>query len=414
MALIHSDNKPRFDRAGITARRARGYTGKGVKVAVAEDTAYDHGSSCADVIRQIAPGAEILTRPRPLIQVVNGEITPDTEQRLAGYYRGLASDGVQILSMSLIGNGTRKIERLEKDILLASGITPVVAAGNEDGEPIYPTQSARLDTWIAVGAAGLAADGRVFRLHYSQVGPELDVMGFTGVITSWGVSFSGTSCAAAFVAGLLALWFEEAKKRSGRFPTFDESLVYLRINAEDMGVPGRDDMTGAGLARLGDANPLPEPPKPKPEPPPQEPDREEDEEAVSLPTVNLDVSDRRLTPNFMLHEFTCECCGALSVSQGFKDLVARLQVLRNLAGAAVNVTSGYRCPKHDRAVGTSSSPGFGPHTTGCAADIWIEGLTVDQMAALASRAGFTGIGKYPNQGFVHVDMLGRAFVDERA
>ncbi len=132
------------------------------------------------------------------------------------------------------------------------------------------------------------------------------------------------------------------------------------------------------------------------------------------PTAALDLDfTRKITANFALGEFACKCCGAVSISPRFADLVARLQAMRTLAGAPLHVTSGYRCANRDREVGTSGAPGFGPHTTGGAADIWIEGLTVDQTAELAGKAGFTGIGKYPNLRFVHVDMLGRTFTDER-
>lgn len=133
----------------------------------------------------------------------------------------------------------------------------------------------------------------------------------------------------------------------------------------------------------------------------------------ALPAVDLDIEDRHLTTNFMVHEFRCECCGALSISKGFVEGVARLQLMRYIAGVPIEVTSGYRCAKHDREVGTSAEPGFGPHTTGEAFDV-TSCLGVERMAEIAKEAAFTGIGKYPNMGFVHVDMLGRSFVDERS
>lgn len=131
-----------------------------------------------------------------------------------------------------------------------------------------------------------------------------------------------------------------------------------------------------------------------------------------LPKVDLDLNfDRNLTQNFKLREFackgdkhTCGGCGAVSISPGFAELVARLQALRTKVGKPVNVTSGYRCAKHDAAVGSSSSPGRGPHTTGTAADIWWDGASVDQMAETAKSVGFTGIGRYYKQGFIHVDL----------
>ncbi len=128
--------------------------------------------------------------------------------------------------------------------------------------------------------------------------------------------------------------------------------------------------------------------------------------AGALPKVDLDLDfSRHLTANFRLSEFVCKCgCGAVSLSPAFAELVARLQLLRDRVGRPVNVTSGYRCARHDAAVGTSSNPGQGPHTTGAAADVWWDGASVDEMAEAAKAAGFTGVGRYYEGGFVHLDL----------
>jgi hypothetical protein len=124
-----------------------------------------------------------------------------------------------------------------------------------------------------------------------------------------------------------------------------------------------------------------------------------------LPHVDIDLNfNRNITTNFKLREFACKHCGAVNVSPQFAQLVARLQMLRSKVGKPVNVTSGYRCAIHDAAVGTSSNPGRGPHTTGTAADIWWDGASVDEMAAEAKEVGFTGVGRYYGQGFIHVDL----------
>lgn len=131
-----------------------------------------------------------------------------------------------------------------------------------------------------------------------------------------------------------------------------------------------------------------------------------------LPKVDLDLDfSRLLTPNFRLSEFackgderTCGGCGAVSVSPAFVELVARLQALRDQVGRPVNVTSGYRCAKHDAAVGTSSNPGQGPHTTGSATDLWIDGMSVDETAEAAKAVGFPRVGRYYKTVFVHVDL----------
>jgi uncharacterized protein YcbK (DUF882 family) len=67
------------------------------------------------------------------------------------------------------------------------------------------------------------------------------------------------------------------------------------------------------------------------------------------------------------------------------------------------VTSGYRCANCNKAVGGAENS---YHLFGMAADIWVEGISPRQLAEVAENIGFDGIGIYPDQGFVHVDVRG--------
>jgi uncharacterized protein YcbK (DUF882 family) len=114
-----------------------------------------------------------------------------------------------------------------------------------------------------------------------------------------------------------------------------------------------------------------------------------------------------LTKNFSRREFACHCCGALPVNwaaDGVPPLVTALQELRDQVGAPVTVVSGYRCPKHNREVGGAKNS---QHVLGMAADIVIPGKSVKEMyAAACGVEAFEegGIGLYPKQGFIHVDV----------
>lgn len=106
-----------------------------------------------------------------------------------------------------------------------------------------------------------------------------------------------------------------------------------------------------------------------------------------------------LSRDFSAAEFACPCCGLRRVSA---DLVAGLQQLRTLARAPVRVTSGRRCRVHNAAVGGARSS---LHVPGEAADVVVAGLTVREMYDLAVRVPlFGGIGVYPENGFIHVDV----------
>lgn len=71
------------------------------------------------------------------------------------------------------------------------------------------------------------------------------------------------------------------------------------------------------------------------------------------------------TPNFKISEFRCPCC-----KDGDKvikpDLLEALQKLRDLFQKPMRISSGYRCPEHNKTVSGASCSA---HLTGHAADI---------------------------------------------
>ena len=111
-----------------------------------------------------------------------------------------------------------------------------------------------------------------------------------------------------------------------------------------------------------------------------------------------------LSRNFSSKEFACKCCcGQVNLSP---RLIDGLQRLRDLAGEPIRITSGYRCPAHNTAVGGVPDS---QHTKGQAADISIGRKTTAEIKALAEQIDVFadgGIGGYPNHGFVHVDVRG--------
>lgn len=118
-----------------------------------------------------------------------------------------------------------------------------------------------------------------------------------------------------------------------------------------------------------------------------------------------------LTKNFSRSEFACKCrCGFDDVS---RELVEGLQQLRDLAGKPITVTSACRCPKHNKRVGGVT---YSQHITGRAADIVIAGLPPRKMAQLAEQITAFQKGAiitYVKRGFIHVDVRGRRYREER-
>ena len=90
-----------------------------------------------------------------------------------------------------------------------------------------------------------------------------------------------------------------------------------------------------------------------------------------------------LSKNFNRSEFACKgenCCGHSAPVH--PDLIEALQALRDRIGKPLSITSGFRCNRHNKAVG-GAEQSF--HTLGMAADVACSGRhqRPRQLAALA-------------------------------
>jgi uncharacterized protein YcbK (DUF882 family) len=113
-----------------------------------------------------------------------------------------------------------------------------------------------------------------------------------------------------------------------------------------------------------------------------------------------------LSAHFSLDEFRCKangqpcphCHGSVIVVPA---LIDALESIREFSGLPIQITSGYRCAKHNASL-PNSSP-VSAHLTGEAADFWVSG---DKDRFKFLEAIFTygparvGIGK----DFIHVDV----------
>ena len=110
-----------------------------------------------------------------------------------------------------------------------------------------------------------------------------------------------------------------------------------------------------------------------------------------------------ISANFRSNEFACKgngCCSTVLIDS---QLVAYLQQIRDHFGKPVTINSGFRCAKHNKAVGGASGS---LHTKGMAADIVVEGVKPAEVAKYAESIGILGIGLYETAKdgyFVHID-----------
>ena len=115
--------------------------------------------------------------------------------------------------------------------------------------------------------------------------------------------------------------------------------------------------------------------------------------------------DRRLAPDFKVRELRCRD-GSDTVMVD-ETLTVVLQCIREHFGKPVTITSGYRTPAHNAKVGGAKSS---QHLLGRAADIRVQGVSVEDVAAYAESLmpDWGGVGRYPVKagratGWVHVD-----------
>lgn len=105
--------------------------------------------------------------------------------------------------------------------------------------------------------------------------------------------------------------------------------------------------------------------------------------------------------NFSEAEFKCSHCGKVNMQPEF---MKKLQMLRTAFAKPMRITSGYRCPEHPVEIRKTVS---GAHTSGCAADIAVQGTEAHELLRLAFHFRFSGIGVQQRGSgrFIHLDTL---------
>jgi zinc D-Ala-D-Ala carboxypeptidase len=103
-------------------------------------------------------------------------------------------------------------------------------------------------------------------------------------------------------------------------------------------------------------------------------------------------------PSFSPREIACKGTGSILINE---DALDKLQALRDKLGIPMLVTSAYRSPEHNKRVGGAKNS---YHMKGNAFDIRMENQDPHAFELAAREVGFRGIGYYPKQGFMHIDL----------
>lgn len=268
--------QPVYDLVNVPSLLSKGHTGKGVKIAILDTgisnhsdlnvvggvstvdytTSYQddhgHGTHVAGIIGAkdnntgitgIAPNAELYA-----VKVMNQNSEAFNADVIEGIQWAIDND-MDIINMS-IGLNRENVEMKELlDEAYNKGILIVASAGNygnasaTDNSVMYP---AKYDSVIAVGAV----DQTKSRWTKSSTGSAVEVVApgvdvISTYVNNQFAKTSGTSQAAPFVSGLLALYKEAYPEKSNV-----EIRSMLQENTEDLGVTGRDSEYGFGLVKI--------------------------------------------------------------------------------------------------------------------------------------------------------------------
>lgn len=215
---------------------------------------FGHGTHCAGIvgarrndrgITGVAPDCDLYS-----VKVVDDTGGAEYAWLVQGFQWAIANQ-MDVVSCSIAGRVFDERLAGVVEATHARGTVIVAAAGNfgfrvgEDSTG-YP---ARLPEVIGVGAL----NDEQARACFSSAGEGVNIMApGTNIVSTlpghrYGIT-KGTSTAAPFVAGVVALMIHKLRKDCIRVsPKLIQELIYL--NAHDIGLPGTDKFTGMGIIK---------------------------------------------------------------------------------------------------------------------------------------------------------------------
>lgn len=255
-------NKAEFEKMNLTVWHNAGFKGAGSTVAILDDTSSPHKFS--NVEQPLNDGLNRIGHKTNVCSVER-EIIPEGRILAFSWFAGHKDqivdwlfeheDELDAVNCSFEGRISVEIfdrlKGLDVPIIVSSGNN-----GNEDSLNVI----AEYPWTISVGAWFESTDRRA---AYSNAGEALDIVAYTHIYipTSDGYSrlltFSGTSCAAPVVSGIIAIYNGWRRQNGLKKMTRDEAKKFLLENALDKLEEGHDFTSGHGLARLPDNIPEP-------------------------------------------------------------------------------------------------------------------------------------------------------------
>jgi hypothetical protein len=198
-----------------------------------------HGTAVADLIRQIAPAADLYSW-----RVANDEGQSNSFLLAQGILAAVDA-GVDVINISMGSYGNSAILRDAVETAREANVLIYASGGNEGYDQLaYP---AGYDGVIGVGAV----DANGSYLNFSNTGNVTLTAPGLDLVTAWtggqSVYFTGTSASAPIGVGVLAATMSQGGTR------ISSSQAYEKVtdNLNEAGPPGLDNFYGIGTVDLG-------------------------------------------------------------------------------------------------------------------------------------------------------------------
>lgn len=122
------------------------------------------------------------------------------------------------------------------------------------------------------------------------------------------------------------------------------------------------------------------------------------------PLYRITDPELQVAPHFKLREFVTSGGQVQEYARISPGIVSAMEQLRNTIGQPIIITSGYRCPERNTAVGGSSKS---RHMSGDAVDIDVKGMSPQVLSEKVIEVLGEDIGLHTYaDGHVHVDLRG--------
>jgi subtilisin family serine protease len=235
----------RYDGYGIKCYWKQGYYGQGIKIALIDEFAIEHGHQMMSAIEYVAPK----------VQIIKLDMKQNNLWNIAPLIHEAIKLGVHIISISRSSDSN--IAPLYEAVRAAkeAGIIIFCSAGN-DGDNYrdhvdllrYP---AAYEETVSVMSINNSYIPSTFASHNSKA----TICGFGNnvlVKSSKGVEMlvDGTSAPTATCAGVASLYMSRVLYETGKHPTYDYMMNFVRTNVVDLNEVGKDNFTGYGFFTL--------------------------------------------------------------------------------------------------------------------------------------------------------------------